>query len=86
MCNLGQAEVLLFNLNLLWVRSRWCAVLCCAVLCCAVLCCGMQGVDAAKACSDAAHRAVRLGNPLVALSMIDKDDFSQIFDGNVSGI
>ncbi|CAM9260588.1 unnamed protein product [Scytosiphon promiscuus] len=41
-----------------------------------------QGVDAAKACSDAAHRAVRLGNPLVALSMIDKDDFGQIFDGN----
>eukprot|EP00903_Cladosiphon_okamuranus_P012894 g12040.t1 len=41
-----------------------------------------QGIDAAKACSDAAHRAVRLGNPLVALSMIGKDDFAQIFDGN----
>ncbi|CAN0353760.1 unnamed protein product [Pylaiella littoralis] len=41
-----------------------------------------QGVDAAKACSDAAHRAVRLGNPLVALSMINKDEFAQIFDGN----
>lgn len=51
--------------------------------------CGMltpQGVDAAKACSDAAHRAVRLGNPLVALSMIDKDDFAQIFDGNVGAV
>ena len=42
-----------------------------------------QGLDAAKACSDAAHRAVRLGNPLVALSMLNKDDFSAIFDGNV---
>ncbi|CAM9777148.1 unnamed protein product [Ectocarpus sp. 4 AP-2014] len=41
-----------------------------------------EGLDAAKACSDAAHRAVRLGNPLVALSMINKDDFAQIFDGN----
>eukprot|EP00752_Nemacystus_decipiens_P007778 g6946.t1 len=41
-----------------------------------------KGIDAARACSDAAHRAVRLGNPLVALSMIDKDDFAQIFDGN----
>eukprot|EP00904_Undaria_pinnatifida_P005685 jgi/Undpi1/2246/HiC_scaffold_12.g05632.m1 len=41
-----------------------------------------EGLDAAKACSDAAHRAVRLGNPLVALSKLSKDDFSAIFDGN----
>ena len=43
----------------------------------------LAGLDAAKACSDAAHRAVRLGNPLVALSKLNKEDFSAIFDGNV---
>lgn len=45
-----------------------------------------QGVEAARACSDAGHRAVRLGNPLVALSKIDKDDFAAIFDGNVGSL
>lgn len=42
-----------------------------------------QGLDTAKKCLDAAHRAVRLGNPLVALSKIDKKDFAAVFDGNV---
>lgn len=42
-----------------------------------------QGLDAAKMCSNAAHRAVRLGNPLVALSRLDRDDFAAIFEGNV---
>ncbi|CAM9751205.1 unnamed protein product [Ascophyllum nodosum] len=41
-----------------------------------------MGLDAARTCSEAAHRAVRLGNPLVALSKIDRDDYAAIFDGN----
>ena len=33
---------------------------------------------------DAAHRAVRLGNPMVGLSMVPKDDYTALFEGNVS--
>lgn len=46
--------------------------------------CILQGLQVAKGCSDAAHRAVRLGNPLIGLSKIDKADFAAVFDGNVS--
>lgn len=44
----------------------------------------LKGLDAAKACVEAAHRAVRLGNPLVALSRASRGEFAAIFDGNVS--
>lgn len=42
-----------------------------------------QGLGVAKQCLDAAHRAVRLGNPMVAMSKVDRVDFAAIYDGNV---
>ncbi|CAM9693030.1 unnamed protein product [Discosporangium mesarthrocarpum] len=40
-----------------------------------------QGTEKAGLCLEAAHRAVRLGNPLVAISRIQKSDFELLFDG-----
>lgn len=53
-------------------------------LCLLIFLLHLQGLAAAKTCSDGAHKAVRLGNPLVAMSRLDKDEFAGIFDGNVS--
>ncbi|CAM9109822.1 unnamed protein product [Choristocarpus tenellus] len=42
-----------------------------------------QGAEVADRCVEAAHRAVILGNPLVALSRIDRTKFSALFDGKL---